>query len=322
MIAYACPTHGTPLAVRPVPGQEPQLVCPEGCAFPLHNGIPRFVAGSNYADAFGLQWNTFRQTQLDSVTGTAITRTRLSRMMGGTIDVAGCTVLEAGCGAGRFTEILLAEGAQVHAVDISSAVEANAANCGSHPGHRVCQADITHLPFTPGQFDVVVCVGVIQHTPDPEATIAALCQQVRPGGQLIIDHYSPAYATTASRQNIREYLLKMPPEFCLSFCQMLLDTLWPMHALLWNNRAHPAFQQLRQQFLEYSPLVDYHDDYSELGPEILRSWALLDTHDTLTDAFKHLRSDTEIATCLAANGMTDIVTAYAGNGVEARARRA
>ncbi len=321
MIPYVCPTHGTALTVRPVPGQQPALACPEGCAFSLRDGIPRFVSGNNYADAFGLQWNTFRKTQLDSVTGTDITRKRLTRMMGGRINVDGLNVLEAGCGAGRFTEILLAEGARVHAVDLSSAVEANAANCGSHDGHRVCQADILHLPFAPGQFDVVTCIGVIQHTPDPEATMAALCRQVKPGGLLVIDHYAPGYPATPNRQYIREHLLQMPPEFCLSFCQMLVDTLWPMHDLLWNNRQHPAFHQLRSQFLKYSPLVDYHDAYGELGPDILRSWALLDTHDTLTDTYKHLRSAEEITACLAANGMTDITTALAGNGVEARARR-
>ena len=49
--------------------------------------------------------------------------------------------------------------------------------------------------------------------------------------------------------------------------------------------------------------------------------ALLDTHDTLTDRYKHLRSGKEIAVNLAVCGMTDIHTAYAGNGVEARARK-
>lgn len=321
MIPYVCPEHAEPLRVRPVPGGEPALVCPQGCLFSLVKGIPRFVSGANYTDAFGLQWNTFRKTQLDSATGVDITRVRLTRLLGGSIDVHGLNVLEAGCGAGRFTEILLEHGAFVHAVDLSSAVEANQANCGAHAAHKVCQADIGHLPFQEGQFDLVFCVGVIQHTPDPEATIAALCRQVRPGGRLVIDHYTQGYAITPTRQRIREHLLSMPPEFCLSFCEMLMDTLWPLHELFWNNRTHPDFAALRTQFLRHSPLVDYHDDYGQLSPEVLRSWALLDTHDTLTDAHKHLRSAEAIAATLAANGMTDIETAYAGNGVEARSRR-
>jgi 2-polyprenyl-3-methyl-5-hydroxy-6-metoxy-1,4-benzoquinol methylase len=35
----------------------------------------------------------------------------------------------------------------------------------------------------------VVCLGVIQHTPDPEKTIKCLFEKVKPGGVLVIDHY-------------------------------------------------------------------------------------------------------------------------------------
>jgi hypothetical protein len=48
---------------------------------------------------------------------------------------------------------------------------------------------------------------------------------------------------------------------------------------------------------------------------------MLDTHDTLTDYYKHLRSTEEIEAALRTAGMVDIETAYAGNGVEARARK-
>lgn len=68
-------------------------------------------------------------------------------------------------------------------------------------------------------------------------------------------------------------------------------------------------------------IVDYHDAYAELGPELLSAWAMLDTHDTLTDHYKHLRSTEEIEVALRTAGMVDIETAYAGNGVEARARK-
>lgn len=71
--------------------------------------------------------------------------------------LAGKHVLEAGCGAGRFTEVLLAQGALVTSVDLSSAVESNAHNFPISVRHRVAQADILALPFSPCQFDVVFC---------------------------------------------------------------------------------------------------------------------------------------------------------------------
>jgi hypothetical protein len=70
-----------------------------------------------------------------------------------------------------------------------------------------------------------------------------------------------------------------------------------------------------------SPLVDYFDSYPELGEARLAEWAVLDTYDTLTDRYKHLRTLEEIRDALRANGLTDIEACYGGNGLEARARR-
>ena len=53
----------------------------------------------------------------------------------------------------------------------------------------------------------------------------------------------------------------------------------------------------------------------------MRTWAMLDTHDTLTDVYKHLRSREEIVNHLASLGLEVSEAAYSGNGVEARARK-
>ena len=108
--------------------------------YPVINRIPRFVPLENYASSFGLQWNAYRRTQLDSYTGLPISKSRLTRLAGGSLDIfKEKNVLEAGCGAGRFTEIMLQEGANVFAVDISTAVEANYLNCNAYPNYFVCQ---------------------------------------------------------------------------------------------------------------------------------------------------------------------------------------
>jgi len=56
-----------------------------------------------------------------------------------------------------------------------------------------------------------------------------------------------------------------------------------------------------------------------IGEKLLREWAVLDTHDTLTDCYKHLRSAEEIYEYLSRNEMVNIEIHYAGNGIEARA---
>lgn len=294
------------------------LACPSGCQIPIVRGIPRFVPSEDYAAAFGWQWKRFQRSQLDSYTGTTISRDRLTRCLGGSLDVVrGKVVLEAGCGAGRFTELLLGAGARVVATDLSAAVEANYANCGTAHGYFICQADIRDLPVAPRSFDVVVCLGVVQHTPQPEETLAALAGYVKPGGLLAIDHYSRSYPATFSRRVLRSLLLRMPPERARAVALGIARTLLPIHRAVWHRRR--GFGRLRRYLGRVSPVVDYFDAYPHLGQELLTEWALLDTHDTLTDRYKHLRDPDEIRATLVDLGLANVEVSAGGNGVEARA---
>jgi SAM-dependent methyltransferase len=328
IVPLHCLAHGELLdnvpAAQEITVTTQSLSCPSGCRVPVLGGIPRFVSKENYAAAFGHQWKAFRRTQLDSFTGTNISASRLERCLGGSFDVVkGKRVLEAGCGAGRFTEILLAAGAQVFACDLSTAVEANYENCGREANYFVCQADILKLPVDPGPFDVVICLGVIQHTPDPDEAIARLCSYVKPGGLLVIDHYRySAEDMTINRQKLRKALIRTSPRFSLLAIRVIVTTLWPIHRLLWNTRKLPHGAVIRQKWLNFSPVLDYHDDYIQLGPKLLYAWAMLDTHDALTDRYKHKRTTEQIAECLQKCGMQSVEVAYGGNGVEARARKA
>ena len=85
-----------------------KLISPDGEEAPIVNYIPRFVMNEDEADTFGLQWHSFRTTQLDSHTGTTLTRDRFwSGTQWNRLEMEGQRILEAGCGAGRFTEIML-----------------------------------------------------------------------------------------------------------------------------------------------------------------------------------------------------------------------
>ncbi len=65
----------------------------------------------------------------------------------------------------------------------------------------------------------------------------------------------------------------------------------------------------------------YYQTYPELSEDLQRDWATLDTHDSLTDWYKHLRTPTQIRETLEALGASEIVSVHGGNGVEARCRR-
>jgi SAM-dependent methyltransferase len=332
--ALRCLPHQRPLSADPAGRVEDAsaLRCEAGCAVPVIRGIPRFVTGEHYAAGFGLEWNAYRRTQLDSHTGTTISRERLTRCLGGDLAVVrGCEVLEVGCGAGRFTELLLASGARVLACDLSEAVEANHANCAglAEPGaYFVCQADVAALPVAQVSFDVVLALGMVQHTPSPERTIETLAAQLKPGGMLVLDHYTwpPGAgalfrgASALSPRNLcRQVLRRLPARAAFRAASALTRAFMPFHRLLW--RPGKAARAGRRALHLVSPVFDYYDKLPQLSRQQLAEWALLDTHDGLTDRFKHLRDAEQIARALRTAGLVALDVRYAGNGVEARARR-
>lgn len=311
--AWTCPEHQEPLLQ-----QDSALVCSSGCSYPVCEGIPRFVPGSAYASAFGLQWLRYRRTQLDSHTGVPVTSRRMRRCFGDAAweGLCGRHVLEAGCGAGRFTEVLLERGARVTSIDLSDAVEANKENFPQDGWHRIAQADIMKLPLEPRQFDVVFCLGVIQHTPSPEATISALYENVKPGGLLVIDHYAPTLSWyTKTAPLFRAVLKRLSPEEGLRATDAIVKFFLPMHRAVRNW--YPGQALLSR----LSPVICYYHGLPELDETAQREWALLDTHDSLTDWYKHFRTATQLRRTLQQLGLTDIDVADRGSNVEARGRR-
>lgn len=314
-----CPDHHLSLKRN-----SSSLACPNGHAFAVDGGVPRILLSkTQYADAFGEQWNRYRLTQLDSYTKTTISRDRLKRCLGedlwGKLNEPGATqVLETGCGAGRFTEVLLGlAGACVTSTDLSSAVDANQVNCPQSGRHRIIQCDINALPFAPEGYDIVLCLGVIQHTPDVEQTIAALYRQVKPGGWLVIDHYAPSIShyTKVTALLLRPILKRLSPPHGTAATEILTRAFFPFHRLVKKQRA------LQILLSRVSPLLTYFQAYPQLDDRLQYEWALLDTHDHLTDYYKHFRTVRQVARALTGIGAEDVWASRGGNGVEARCRK-
>lgn len=312
MPGWICPIHRSTLVE-----EDSRLVCPHNHSFTISGGVPSFVESEEYAEHFGLQWRLYPKTQLDSYTGTSISRDRLRRCLGEDLwrRLPGMSVLECGCGAGRFTEVLLAQGAVVTSVDLSSAVKANAAMFPPGDRHRVAQADITKLPFQGGGYDLVLCLGVIQHTPNPERTIGEIYAQVKPGGWLVIDHYTLRNRWTTVKPLYRAVMKRLPAETALRGTERLVDAFLPLHRRFRNSG--PAWFLL----CRVSPITTFYRSFPTLPETLQREWALLDTHDSLTDWHKHLRTAPQIESALKGLDAEEIWCESAGNGVEARCRR-
>lgn len=293
-----------------------QLVC-EDKAVATVEGIPRFAADGSYASLFGDQWKVYKKTQLDSYSGSPITENRLNRCLGELQhSLEGKLVLEAGCGAGRFTEVLLKKGATLVSADLSSAVEVNQENFPQNDKHLVIQADINDMPFADESFDVVVCLGVIQHTPSPEKTIEDLFKLVKKGGTLVIDHYTKNRSNYLRLATVYRAAIKdKPSSYTIPYTTKLVKRYLPWHKRFASNRV------LSILLNRISPVITYFHAFPELNDQQQEEWALLDTHDSLTDWHKNFRNKPQILNLLKKLNGAEIWCEYGGNGVEARCKK-
>jgi hypothetical protein len=97
--------------------------------------------------------------------------------------------------------------------------------------------------------------------------------------------------------------------------EWLVNIFWPLHKM--THHFYPAQMLLSR----ISPILCYYSAYPDLGDELLREWALLDTHDSLTDWYKHFRTRGQVRRTLENLGMEETWCQYGGNGVEARGKR-
>jgi SAM-dependent methyltransferase len=160
-----------------------RLVCDLGHSYPIVRGIPRLFDAARLSydqtrtvDAFGYSWT---HHPLDNPYTEDQWRDWIVPLT--PADFAGKRVLDAGCGLGGFIEYSRRCGAgQVVGVDLSEAIDAAGRRLGE--GAELVQADMYHLPFRRGSFDLAYSIGVLHHLPDPEEGFRKLAEMVRPGG--------------------------------------------------------------------------------------------------------------------------------------------
>ena len=108
----------------------------------------------------------------------------IERLAGG---LAGRRVLDVGCGGGILAEAMAGRGAQVTGIDLAEKPLKVAMLHGHESGSRVDYRLVSAEELAaeaPAAFDVVTCMEMLEHVPDPASTVAACARLVRPGGQV------------------------------------------------------------------------------------------------------------------------------------------
>ena len=279
----ADPATGDRLTVVDDPGddwiEDGELTSSSGSRYPIVRGIPRFVA-EGYTESFGLQWNRFAKVQLDSRNGGSYSKDRFDGELGwSTTDLSGKWVVDAGCGSGRFAEVAAGYGAEVIAVDLSSAVDACAENLRHLPNVHVVQADITRLPLRPEEISFLYSIGVIQHTPDPRVTARRLVEFLPPGARFGFTIYGRRpWTKLYGKYLLRPVTRRLPPARLLRLVEGAMPVLFPVTSVLFPL---PVVGKVVQFVL---PVGNYPSQ-TDLPRSVRYDQAVLDTFDMLAPRY-------------------------------------
>jgi ubiquinone/menaquinone biosynthesis C-methylase UbiE/uncharacterized protein YbaR (Trm112 family) len=278
------------------------LLC-AGCAetYPIRAGIPRFVSEDNYATSFGYQWNRFRLEQIDSNNGTELSADRFYSETGWTKEwLKGKWVLDAGCGAGRFLDAASQSEGDIVGLDISNAVDAARANLAGRTNVHFVQASIYELPFRTAAFDGCYCIGVVQHTPDPQKTMQTLPRVLRPGGRIAITAYErKPWTPLYGKYWLRPLTKRLDKKTLLSGIKGAMPVLFPLTSVLFRLPLVGRF------FMFTIPVANYVHE-RQLTRQQRYDWAVLDTFDMLSPQYDQPRTQAEVEEALAAAGVVEI----------------
>jgi len=128
--------------------------------------------------------------------------------------LAGCHTLDIGCGGGILTEALARAGAHVTGIDMGEAPLAvarlHALETGTTVDYRHGTAEAL-ADESPGAFDVVTCLEMLEHVPDPASVVSACARLARPGGHVFFSTINRNPKAWALAVVAAEYVLRLLP---------------------------------------------------------------------------------------------------------------
>ena len=294
--------------------------------FPIHHGIPRFVSSEAYTTSFSFEWKRWRRTQFDTSSRQTSEATFAASTGKQLADLAGSLVLDAGCGAGRYMDVVARAGAEVVGVDRSLAVEVAQENLGSRPNCHFVQADLFHLPFRPDTFDFVYSIGVLHHTPNTRGSFSHLVPTLKPLGEVAIWVYPRRRLTETFRyfpNEVNEVLacdvnFRIPPkrkglvqhlaamlDWTMETCSSLeraLTTRLPPRWLYWLcHAAIPLYTLYRLP--PFYPLRLISKIAMDPDPE----WRVLDTFDWYSPRYQWKHTYEEVRGWFDEAGLSEVV---------------
>lgn len=189
-----CPECKSNFLLRKVTGVKGEIISGQlqcmncGRPYPIIKGIPRILPENeiydNYSRNFQYYWFKMDWQRPHY-------KQRFYQLTGWRPeDIKNKYVMDAGCGAGRWTYQFAEEGArEIVAFDYTLAVECASEICSRFKNIHYVQADIFKMPFKDNLFDIVHCHGVLMATPDPKKGTENLGSKVKAGREIVLLYY-------------------------------------------------------------------------------------------------------------------------------------
>lgn len=290
-----------------------------GNKYPITNFIPRFAGSgcNDYSENFALEWTKHGTIQYDSVSGYPISEDRFHNETGWDKSLVGQLILEAGCGAGRFTEHALNTGATVISFDLSTGVDLSYKLNGARDNLLLLQADIYNLPFDKNLFDKIFCFGILQYTPNPRKALFSVITHLKSGGSIVADIYAKTFVHRflSPKTFVRLFTSRMNPEKLYPLTKKYIDIVWPLAKLI--RKIPKIGPSLNWGFL----VADYSRILPGAQDRMLKEWAYLDTFNILSARFEFMETIKTFSQWYKEAGMIDINVHYGYNGIEGKARK-
>ena len=280
------------------------------------NGVFRFRNGDGYAGNFAKQWKKFQTEQYDHINGTSLSRDRITEATEWNLsNLEGDLVLEAGCGAGRFTRILAESGCNLISFDYSTAVDVSQSMNCNFKNVAFFQADILDMPFGDNTFDRVFCYGVLQHTPDPFRALSELVKKLKPGGYISTDIYPRDFKIRPSKSKYlwRWLTTRMSQDRLLSLLEWYIPKWFAVDTKI---KSHPISRKYLGSII---PCWNYSETKLK-KPDLIR-WAIMDTFDALAPKYDKPAMKSQYLRWHKKLGLEAINIKRGSNGIVGNARK-
>lgn len=166
--------------------------------------------------------------------------------------LAGKQVLDVGCGGGILAESMAARGAHVLGIDMGEAPLQVARLHMLESGVTLDYRQVTVEALaeeTPASYDVVTCMEMLEHVPDPASVIAACARLVKPGGQVFLSTLNRNPKSYLFAIVGAEYVLRMLPRGTHDFARFIR----PSELEGWIREAGLSLQDLTG--MSYNPFT-------------------------------------------------------------------